>query len=303
MSRASSSATKPVEAERVARQRQPLERAVRRVQDRRRRRLVDLAALDADQAVLDVVDAADAVGAAERRAAARPARPAPAARRRARPGCRPRTRSMTSTGVGRVGRRDRPLVGVGRRRDPRVLEDAGLARAAPQVDVDRVRRGLGDRDLDAALVRRSRSPGRGSGPSRRASARRPRAPDRARGSRHRSGPGRCPCRCSRGRPRRRPRAWRPRRGAARSAAGRAPWPAGRRPGRARWPGGAARRSRSRSARGRRRRTRATRRPTSPAASTPWRSEPPPRSTVSVTTSTSYCSLSQATATDVSSPPE
>ena len=39
------------------------------------------------------------------------------------------------------------------------------------------------------------------------------------------------------------------------------------------------------------------------ASTPSRSEPPPRSTVSVTTSTPYCSRSQATATDVSSPPE
>ena len=34
-----------------------------------------------------------------------------------------------------------------------------------------------------------------------------------------------------------------------------------------------------------------------------RSEPPPTSTVRVTTSTPYCSLSQATATDVSSPPE
>ena len=31
--------------------------------------------------------------------------------------------------------------------------------------------------------------------------------------------------------------------------------------------------------------------------------PPPRSTVRVTTSTSYCSRNQATATDVSSPPE
>ena len=66
MSRASSSATNAVEPERVARQRQPLERAVGGVQDGRRRRLVDLAALDADQAVLDVVDAADAVRAAER---------------------------------------------------------------------------------------------------------------------------------------------------------------------------------------------------------------------------------------------
>ena len=39
------------------------------------------------------------------------------------------------------------------------------------------------------------------------------------------------------------------------------------------------------------------------SSTPFRSEPPPRSTVRVMTSTSYCSLSHATATDVSSPPE
>ena len=38
-------------------------------------------------------------------------------------------------------------------------------------------------------------------------------------------------------------------------------------------------------------------------STPSRSEPPPTSTVSVTTSTPYCSRSQATATDVSRPPE
>ena len=77
---------------------------------------------------------------------------------------------------GRVGRLDGPFVGVGRRRDPGVLEDAGLARAAPQVHVDRVRRRLRDRDLDPALDRRTRSPGRGTGPSRRASGRRPRAP-------------------------------------------------------------------------------------------------------------------------------
>src|SRR3954454_24585014 len=46
----------PVEPERVARQRQSLEGAMRAVQDGRRRRLVDLAALDADQPILDVVD-------------------------------------------------------------------------------------------------------------------------------------------------------------------------------------------------------------------------------------------------------
>ena len=56
----------PVEPQRVLRQRQALERAMGGVEDRGRRRLVDLAALDPDEAVLDVVDPADAVGAAER---------------------------------------------------------------------------------------------------------------------------------------------------------------------------------------------------------------------------------------------
>ena len=55
----------PVEPQRVARQRQPLERPVSGVQDRRRRRLVDLAALDPDQPILDVVDPPDAVRAAK----------------------------------------------------------------------------------------------------------------------------------------------------------------------------------------------------------------------------------------------
>ena len=151
MSRASSSATNAVEPERVARQRQPLERAVRGVQDGRRGRLVDLAALDADEAVLDVVDAADAMRAAERVQAldeldGREALAVERDRDAALEGDRDLDRGR------RVGRRDGPLVGVGRRRDPRVLEDPGLARAAPQVDVDRVRAGLGDRDLDAALV-------------------------------------------------------------------------------------------------------------------------------------------------------
>ena len=176
------------------------------VQDRRRRRLVDLAALDADEAVLDVVDAPDAVRAAELVEPTRPARPAASRSPSIATGMPPSNSIDDLDRVGRVRRRDRPLVGVGRRRDPRVLEDAGLARAAPQVDVDRVGRGLRDRDLDAALVRvvdllvaRQAHPD----PHRRD---RPRAPDRARGSRRRSGPGRCPCRCSRGRPRRRPRA-------------------------------------------------------------------------------------------------
>ena len=58
-----------------------------------------------------------------------------------------------STGSGASRRGDRPLVGVGGRRDPRVLEDARLARAAPEVDVDGVGGRLRDRDLDAPLVR------------------------------------------------------------------------------------------------------------------------------------------------------
>ena len=44
---------------------------------------------------------------------------------------------VTSTGRG-IGRGDRPLVGVGGRRDPRILEHPGLTRPTPQVDVDRV---------------------------------------------------------------------------------------------------------------------------------------------------------------------
>ena len=56
-----------LESRDVARERQALERVVRGVQGDRGRRLVDLARLDADQAVLDVVDAADAVRARGRR--------------------------------------------------------------------------------------------------------------------------------------------------------------------------------------------------------------------------------------------
>ena len=57
----------------------------------------------------------------------------------------------SSTGAGASAGRHGPLIGIGRRRDPRILEHPGLARAAPQVDVDRVGRRLGDRDLDPAL--------------------------------------------------------------------------------------------------------------------------------------------------------
>ena len=62
---ASSSADEAVEPQLLLGQHQPLEGVVGRVQDHRRGRLVDLAALDADEAVLDVVDPADAVRAAQ----------------------------------------------------------------------------------------------------------------------------------------------------------------------------------------------------------------------------------------------
>ena len=108
--------------------------------------------------------------------------------------------------LGRHGRRrgriDRPLVDVGGRRGPRVLEHAGLDRPAPEVGIDGVGRGLGDGDLDAArvgvldlLVAREAHPDAHRGDDLEATG-------RGRGRRHRSGPGRCPCRCSRGRPRR-----------------------------------------------------------------------------------------------------
>ena len=122
------------------------------VQDDGRGRLVDLAALDADQPVLDVVDPADAVRAAQ---VVQPLDQRHGAQRLAVD--RDRDAALEADDdldrVGRVGRRHGPRVGVGRRRHPRVLEDAGLARAAPQVDVDGVGGRLRDRDLDAALVR------------------------------------------------------------------------------------------------------------------------------------------------------
>ena len=54
-----------LEAQRLLRQHHVLERAVRGMKDHRRGRLVDLARLDPDQAVLDLIDAADAVLPAE----------------------------------------------------------------------------------------------------------------------------------------------------------------------------------------------------------------------------------------------
>ena len=84
----------------VLRQHDVLERRVRLDEHDRRRRLVDLAALDADGAVLDHVDPPDPVAARRARSAARSARRAAAPRRRARRERRPRSRSTTSNGAG-----------------------------------------------------------------------------------------------------------------------------------------------------------------------------------------------------------
>ena len=119
------------------------------VDDRGRRCLVDLPALDADEAVLDMVHPTHAVGArqivevldqghgvspiaVERNWHAALEADHYLDRRR-----------------GLVGI-DGPAVDVFARRCPGIFEDAGLDRAAPQVDVDRVDRVLGDRDLDVA---------------------------------------------------------------------------------------------------------------------------------------------------------
>ena len=85
-----------------------------RVQDRRGRRLVDLAALDADEAVLDVVDPADAVGAAQRVQPVHQLDGAePLAVERDRDAALERDDDLDR--VRRLAGRDRPLVGIRRR--------------------------------------------------------------------------------------------------------------------------------------------------------------------------------------------
>ena len=142
-----------LEGEQLARQGQLLERSVRRVEHHGGRRLVDLAALDADEAVLDVVDAADAVGA---RDAVEPLDQLDAAE--AVPVDRDWDALLEADDdlarlPRRIGRVDCPGERVGRRGRPRILEHAGLDRAAPQVDVDAERRARAGRDVDAALAR------------------------------------------------------------------------------------------------------------------------------------------------------
>ena len=120
-------------------------------QRHRRGRLVELAALDADGAVLDHVDPPDPVRRRRLLVQSRDqARRARAPRRRARPAARARSRSRRRSARGAAAGEARQHEGLLGRRGPRILEDAGLDRAAEEVVVDRVRR-LGVRlDRDAA---------------------------------------------------------------------------------------------------------------------------------------------------------
>jgi hypothetical protein len=100
------------------------------MQDGRRRRLVDLAALDPDEAILDVVDPPDPMSPAEDvQAFDQLHGTEPLAVERHRHATLERDHDLHR--VGCVCGGDRPLVGVGRWGDPRVLEDAGLAGTTP----------------------------------------------------------------------------------------------------------------------------------------------------------------------------
>src|SRR5436309_1261685 len=120
-----------LEAQRVLREHHLFEGLVRRVQDHRRRRLVDLARLDTDEAVLDLVDAADAVLAAD---LVEPLDERDAAELLAADFAGDTLAELDDDLArlrGRLLRIDRPLVDVARRRAPGVLEHASLDRAAP----------------------------------------------------------------------------------------------------------------------------------------------------------------------------
>ena len=114
--------------------------------------LVDLAALDPDEAILDVIDPPDAVGAGELVDALDEGdRVEPLAVEADRNAALELEQEVDRRG--RVRRGHGPRVGIGRRRGPGVLEDARLAGAAPHVDVDGVGARLRDRELDAARGR------------------------------------------------------------------------------------------------------------------------------------------------------
>ncbi len=132
-------------------QAQRLQLAMGLVQDHRRRRLVQLARLDADQPVLDVIDPADAVLAAE---LVEPFDQRHAVELLAVEADRPAVLEVdvdVSRLVGRLGRVDRPGEGLGRRFVPGIFEDAGLAASAKEVQIDAVRALFCRFDGDAVL--------------------------------------------------------------------------------------------------------------------------------------------------------
>ena len=124
-----------VEPERVLGQGQALQGAMGDMQHRSRRSLVDLAALDPDEAILDVVHATDTVGTGQ---GVEPLdeldRPEPFPVERNRDTTLEFDRDLDR--VGRHASVHGPLVDVGRRSDPRILQHARLDRTAPQVDID-----------------------------------------------------------------------------------------------------------------------------------------------------------------------
>ena len=140
-----------LEPERFLRKREELEFTMGLVEHDGRRGLVDLARLDADQAILDVVDPADAVLAPE---------------------LVERTDQLDAVGlatveghglavierdlhllrlIGRAPRVHGPLERLRRRLDPGIFQDSGLDRPAPEVLIGAEDRFLGRLDLDAVL--------------------------------------------------------------------------------------------------------------------------------------------------------
>ena len=125
--------------------------------------LVDLAALDADQPVLDHVEPADALRAGPRVQLDDRLEHGDRDARRSRPGRRTSKRDDDLVGA-RAGSAGSCGVGVDvlDRGVPDVLEEAGLDRAPPDVLVDRVRRFFVDVDRQVRAPRRRRWPCPGS---------------------------------------------------------------------------------------------------------------------------------------------
>ena len=201
---------------------QLLQLAVRRQDHRRRRHLVDVAHLQADDPVLDVIDDADAVAPgdlgdaidqldqAEPLAVERHRDPPLELQRRC-----PAIRRAHPWAASR-SRRRRPAAA---RSSPR---SARPPRSDPRCCRRPNREGPPCLPLSGCRARaRRRSPPRGPSASR-ARERSPSSRDRAPRPSPRSAPGRCPCRCSRGRSCRSRTRSPARRRAWRSAAGRAP---------------------------------------------------------------------------------